>query len=105
MAKVIIDTPNGEINYDVTMMQISDFTIDSIFENKLYLMIPFYIFNYEKEFKKNNLDKQKTEALANVFRGILNRLDIELEKERKQLKDEIDALRKEIEQLKNKDDK
>ena len=105
MAKVIIDTPNGEINYDVTMMQISDFTIDSIFENKLYLTIPFYIFNYEKEFKKNNLDKQKTEALANVFRGILNRLDIELEKERKQLKDEIDALRKEIEQLKNKDDK
>ena len=80
MAKVIIDTPNGEINYDVTMMQISDFTIDSIFENKLYLMIPFYIFNYEKEFKKINLDKQKTEALANVFRGILNRLDIELEK-------------------------
>ena len=46
MAKVIIDTPNGEINYDVTMMQISDFTIDSIFENKLYLTIPFYIFNY-----------------------------------------------------------
>lgn len=44
MAKVIIDTPNGEINYDVTMMQISDFTIDSIFENKLYLTIPFYIF-------------------------------------------------------------
>lgn len=78
-AEVIIQTPKGEISYDVTFMKISDFTVDRLFENRLYLMIPFYIFNYERQLKKINMDDDKTEALAEEFRSILDRLDEELE--------------------------
>ena len=76
---VIIETPKGEISYDVTTIKMSDFTVDSIFENRLYLMIPFYIFNYEREFRRINRDDDKAEALAEVFRNIIGRLDNELE--------------------------
>jgi hypothetical protein len=78
-AEVIIQTPKGEISYDVTIMKMSDFTIDRLFENRLYLMIPFYIFNYERQLKKINLDDDKTEALAEEFRNIMDRLDEELD--------------------------
>ena len=61
-------------------MKNSDFSIDSIFENHLYLLIPFYIFNYESEFSKINADEDRTEALAEVFRNIMTRLYTELEK-------------------------
>ena len=78
-AEVIIQTPKGEISYDVTIMKMSDFTIDHLFENRLYLMIPFYIFNYERQLKKINMDEDKTEALAEEFRCIIDRLDEELD--------------------------
>ena len=78
-AEVIIETPKGQISYDVTVMKNSDFSIDSIFEHHLYLLIPFYIFNYESEFYDINADTDKTEALAEVFRNIMTRLYAELE--------------------------
>jgi hypothetical protein len=78
-AEVIIQTPKGEISYDVTIMKMSDFTIEHLFENRLYLMIPFYIFNYERQLKKINMDEDKTEALAEEFRCIIDKLDEELD--------------------------
>ncbi|WP_026488047.1 hypothetical protein [Butyrivibrio sp. XBB1001] len=79
-AEIIIETPNGEVNYDVKIIKVSDFSIDNIFENRLYMMIPFYIFNFESEFKAINEDEDRTEKLADVFRDIIDRLDRELEK-------------------------
>ena len=56
-------------------MKISDYSIDEIFSNHLYLMIPFYIFNYEMEFSAINADEGRVEALGEVFRNITDRLD------------------------------
>ena len=50
-----------------------------IFENGLYLLIPFYIFNYEKHFKAINKDSVRTQELAEVYKSIIARLDRELE--------------------------
>ena len=78
-AEIIIETPKGQVSYDIKMIQMSDFSIDTIFEKRLYLMIPFYIFNYESEFNLINNDKDKTEALVKVFKDIIDHLDNELE--------------------------
>ncbi len=77
-ATIIIDTPGGAVEYNAIIAKVSDFTIDSIFENRLYLLIPFYIFNYEKHFKAINTDSSRTEELAEVYRTIIARLDKEL---------------------------
>ena len=76
-AKVVIETPEGTTSYHVNILKESDFSIEKIFENRLYLLIPFYIFNYEKELKEINSDTEKTEAMANLYRGIIKMLDDE----------------------------
>ena len=78
-AEIIIETPKGKVSYDIKMIQMSDFSIDTIFEKRLYFMIPFYIFNYESEFNSINNDKNRTEALVEVFKNIIDCLDDELE--------------------------
>ena len=77
-AEIIIETPKGKVSYDIKMIQMSDFSIDTIFEKRLYFMIPFYSFNYENDFNSIDKDKDKTEALAEVFKHIIDRLDKEL---------------------------
>ena len=47
-AKIIIETPGDEVEYDVKIIKMSDFDIEKIFENHLYLMIPFYRYNSKK---------------------------------------------------------
>lgn len=78
-AKIIIEIPKGEVEYDVKIMKMSDFDIDKIFESHLYLMIPFYIFNFERELNEINADDSRAEALAQVFENITDRLDRELD--------------------------
>lgn len=78
-AKVIIETPGGDVSYDISIKKMSNYSIEQLFDNHLYLMIPFYIFNFERDFSQINKDDNKTEALAEVFRNILKRLDHELE--------------------------
>ncbi|WP_022780126.1 hypothetical protein [Butyrivibrio sp. AE3009] len=78
-ARIILTTPGGKLEYDAKIAKFSDYTIDSIFAHRLYLLIPFYIFNYEKQFKAINKDSSRTEELAEVYKNIIARLDKELQ--------------------------
>ena len=51
-----IRTPGGDVAYDIPTMKIRDYDIDTIFEKKLYFLIPFYIFTHEKSFSVYNKD-------------------------------------------------
>lgn len=77
-AEVIIETPEGSTSYHVVIMKESDFTIENIFDKQLYLMIPFYIFNYENELKDINNNEERLEDLTNLYREIVEKLDDEL---------------------------
>lgn len=74
-AEIIIETPEGSISYHVPVIKETDFTIESIFEKRLYLLIPFYIFNFEKELKDIDADVNKTDAMADLYRSIIEKLD------------------------------
>ena len=74
-AKIVIETPEGEVSYHVPIMKESDFTIDRIFEKDLFFLIPFYIFNYEKELKAINDDEDKIDALLELYKDIYDRLE------------------------------
>ena len=77
-AKVFISSPGGEISYDIPIMKVSDFSIDDLFEKKLYFLIPFYIFNLESEIKKRDSDELFVSGLADNYRKILDRLENEV---------------------------
>lgn len=76
----VIKTPGGSVEYDVPIMKIQEYSLEDIFSKNLLLLIPFYIFSHEKDFKVYNSNGQRLEELRAEYQDILRRLD-ELEQE------------------------
>ena len=78
-ALIEIKLPNEkQMSYEVPVLKVSDYTIDEIFEKKLYMLIPFYIFVYEKDLESINEDEKKQTELLEVYRKITEKLESEL---------------------------
>ena len=66
--RVTHKVPNGGISYDVPILKVQEYTVDEILEKKLYFLIPFHIFAYEKELEKINNDSEKLEDLLYIYK-------------------------------------
>ena len=73
--KYVIVTPGGTVQYDVPIMKVQTYSLNDIFEKRLLMLIPFYIFSHEKYFDEYNNNEQKLEELKAEYREILERLD------------------------------
>jgi len=73
--KYIIVTPGGTVQYDVPIMKVQTYLLNDIFEKKLLLLIPFYIFSHEKRFAEYNNSEEKLAELKEEYHIILKRLD------------------------------
>ena len=73
--RYVIKTPGGTVEYDVPIMKVQEYTLEDIFSKDLLLLIPFYIFSHEKNFKVYNSDEQRLAELKAEYRSILERLD------------------------------
>ena len=78
--KYVIVIPGGTVQYDVPIMKVQSYSLDEIFEKRLLMLIPFYIFSHEKSFSEYNNNEQKLQELKAEYRIILERLD-DLEKQ------------------------
>lgn len=76
-AEIIIETSEGNVSYHIPIIRESDFDIDALFEKKLYFLIPFYIFNYESDFKEMEKDQLMIDALFEKLGIIFKRLENE----------------------------
>ncbi len=74
-AEVEIETPEGILIYHIPIIKESDFTIDMIFDNQLYFLIPFYIFNLEKRLKSIDEDEDQVEELRETYENMFSRLN------------------------------
>lgn len=72
--RYVIKTPGGTVEYDVPIMKVQEYTLEDIFSKGLLLLIPFYIFLHEKNFKVYN-NEQKLAVLKAEYRSILERFD------------------------------
>lgn len=75
-----IQTPGGVVSYDVPIMKVQAYSIQEIFEKKLLILIPFYIFSHENRFSDYNSNEKKLEELKAEYRQILDKLN-ELEQQ------------------------
>lgn len=73
--RYVIKTPGGTVEYDVPIMKVQEYTLEDIFSKGLLLLIPFYIFLHEKNFKVYNSNEQKLAELKVEYRSILERLN------------------------------
>ena len=73
--KVEINTPGGAITYEIPVLKTQKYTIDEIFDKKLLILIPFYIFTYESRFPEYEEDSEKLNELKKEYVQIRNRLE------------------------------
>ena len=73
--RYVIKTPGGTVEYDVPIMKVQEYTLENIFSKGLLLLIPFYIFSHEKNFKVYNSNEQRLAELKAEYRSILERLN------------------------------
>ena len=71
---VRLETPGGDVEYPVAVMNVQDYGIDEIFAKKLYFLIPFYIFTHEKRFGQYEKSDEKLGTLIAEYTEILRRL-------------------------------
>lgn len=67
--------PCSTMEYSIPVMKVKRYTIDEIFDKKLYFLIPFYIFTHESRFDDYEADESKLAVLLNEYRRIVNNLE------------------------------
>ena len=72
-------TSGGTVVFDISVMKMTDYDLDSIFGRKLYFLIPFYLFNREKDFKECEDDDERLAGLLGEVSRLVSRLDAAVE--------------------------
>ena len=75
-----IQVPGASCSYAIPVMKVQRYSIDEIFEKKLFFLIPFHIFVYESEFNEYNTDEEKLKELTQVYEEIIQKLNVYAEK-------------------------
>jgi hypothetical protein len=74
--KMIIEVSEGtEIVRNVSVIKMKNYTPEEIIQKKLFILIPFYLFNYEKQFQECNDDPEKLEVILNDLRYLEKELN------------------------------
>jgi len=73
--KIRMITPGGSVEYDIPVIKSQQYTPEEIFEKKLLLLIPFYIFSHETQFEEYEKDKTKLKRLQEEYEQIKSKLE------------------------------
>ena len=73
---ITVLTPGGKVTYSVPVLKIRHYTTNELFEKKLFFLIPFHIFVYEKDFNELETNKKKLKQLEAEYASIKKRLEI-----------------------------
>ena len=73
--QVEIATPDGRVSYEIPVMKVQLYSLEEIFEKKLLLLLPFYIFNYKKRFGVIEENPNERGKLKEEFNHISERLE------------------------------
>ena len=73
---IVINTPGGSVSFDVPVIKVQSYSLQQIFDKNLFFLLPFYIFNLEKDFPKYEASEEALENLKNVYINFMNRLEM-----------------------------
>ena len=57
----------------IPILKVKDYTLEELFEKQLWMLIPFYIFRYEKEFRKIDGNQKQLSGLRLEYEKIAGR--------------------------------
>lgn len=72
---VILEVPQGKsVSYQIPVIKMMDYSMEYIIDHKLFILLPFLFFNYEKQLRKAPNEKSLYEEIRNLYDTILGRL-------------------------------
>mgnify|MGYP007101999959 CR=1 FL=1 len=74
-----IETSRGFMVHEIRNMKIKDYSVDELFNKRLYLLIPFHLFTYEGKFSSIENNKQEYNELVEHYKTIRERLEMAAE--------------------------
>lgn len=73
--QIEIRVPGATCSYYVPVMKVQNYTIKTIFEKRLFFLIPFHLFTYEQDFRVYEENPQKLNELSEVYEEIAEKLN------------------------------
>lgn len=73
--QIVIETSGGEVSYEIPVIKMQKYTLEEILKKKLFMLVPFYIFTYEKELKRINADEERLKKLELEYQNIRESLE------------------------------
>lgn len=67
---VELQTPGGNISYEIPILKSQTYSLDEIFQKKLWYLLPYYLFCYQKDFSQIESDEDKLQKLKNEYKRI-----------------------------------
>ncbi|MCR4891160.1 MAG: hypothetical protein K5989_03110 [Lachnospiraceae bacterium] len=72
---VLLEVPQGQsVSYHIPVIRMMNYSLDYIIEQRLYMLLPFLFFNYEKQLQKVSNDSSLYEEIQTLYNTIINRL-------------------------------
>ena len=72
---ISIQVPEASCTYHVPVMKVQNYSLQEIFDKKLFFLIPFHIFAYEKNFPEYESDEEKLQELMTEYQQVVRRLN------------------------------
>ncbi len=72
---ICIKVPEASCTYRVPVLKVQNYPLKEIFEKRLFFLIPFHIFSYEKNFSEYESDEEKLQELQMIYIQIVRRLN------------------------------
>ena len=72
---VVLEVPQGQsVSYQIPVIRMQDYMLDVLLEKKLFILLPFLFFNYEKKLEKAPANQQIYEEIRELYDRLLSRL-------------------------------
>ena len=75
---IVINTPGGSVSFDISIIKVQSYSLQQIFDKNLLFLLPFYIFNLEKNFPLYEASEEALENLKKVYIDFMDRLEKEV---------------------------
>ena len=71
---MILNTPENETGYQIPLIKLKDYNLNTIFEKHLFILLPFWIFTYEERLQEYEENENRKKELTDDFRIIIRQL-------------------------------
>lgn len=69
---ITVEMPDGKkFAYQTPIIKVQEYTLDEIFQKKLFAFLPYYVLRYEKELSNIELDTDKRQKFIEMYKDIL----------------------------------